>query len=121
MSISTNDCRFNPVQCSDAILQTLAPQEGYLYFTTDTKRIYMAKNGNLLPMCAATGFFYGEKEIEYDNSGNAPDPNVTFNIEDEIEGNDVPQVDDLILNIDGCFYRVRAVGEEEVQTERLTL
>lgn len=121
MSISTNDCRFNPVQCSDATLQTLAPQEGYLYFTTDTKRIYMAKNGNLLPMCAATGFFYGEKEIEYDNSGNAPDPNVTFNIEDEIEGNDVPQVDDLILNIDGCFYRVRAVGKEEVQTERLTL
>jgi hypothetical protein len=120
MSISTNDCRFNPVQCSDAILQTLTPQEGSVYFTTDTKRIYMAKNGAMLPMCAATGFFYGKKEIEYDNSGNAPDPNVTFSFE-EIEGNDIPQIDDLILNIDGCFYRVKTVGNDEVNTERLTL
>jgi hypothetical protein len=76
----------------------------------------------MLPMCASTGFFYGKKEIEYDNSGNTPNPKVTFYLdEDEIEGEDIPQVDDLILNIDGCFYRVKAVEDNEVETERLTL
>jgi hypothetical protein len=31
-------------------------------------------------------------------------------------------VDDLILNIDGCFYRVTGIEDEEIiRTERLTL
>ena len=53
------------------------------------------------------------KEIEYDNSGITPDPNVTFYLE-EIEGNEIPEVDNLILNIDGCFYRVKSVSDEEI-------
>jgi hypothetical protein len=71
-------------------------------------------------MCATSGFFYGIKEIEYDNSGIAPDPNVIFYF-DEVEGEDVPEVDDLILNVDGCFYRVKNVAEDGLETVRLTL
>lgn len=115
-----NDITFNPIQCSEKTLKSLNPQEGYLYFTTDTKRIYLGKNGKMLPMCSASGFFYGIKEIEYDNSGILPDPNVVF-YRNEIEGLDFPQINDLILNKDGCFYRILSVEEDIFNTLRLTL
>lgn len=115
-----NDVTFNPIQCSEKTLKSLIPQEGYLYFTTDTKRIYLGKNGNMLPMCASSGFYYGIKEIEYDNSGILPDPNVVF-YRSEIEGTDYPQVNDLILNKDGCFYRILTIEEDIFNTLRLTL
>lgn len=128
MSISknTNECRFYPVQCSDETFQGLAAQEGHVYFVTDKKKIYLGKNGEKIPMCASSGIFYGKKVVEYDDSGNKPDPEVTF-LYDEIEGEDIPEVDDLILNIgtedasDGCFYRVHTITEEGLETTRLTL
>lgn len=71
-------------------------------------------------MCGGINIFYGIKEIEYENSGQAPDPNVTFQIH-ELEGKDWPLPNDLILNSDGCFYRVETVAEEGIATVRLTL
>jgi hypothetical protein len=77
-------------------------------------------------MCASSGIFYGMKPIEYDNSGNKPDAKVTF-IFDEIEGEDMPELDDLILNVgtaeheDGCFYRVVNIVDDTIETTRLTL
>lgn len=118
--MSNNECRFYPVQCSDETFQTLTAQEGYVYFVTDKKKIFLGKHGKMIPMCATSGFFYGIKEIEYDNSGIMPDPNVIFYY-DEIEGSDIPEEDDLILNMDGCFYRVKNVAEDGLETVRLTL
>lgn len=118
--MSKNECRFYPVQCLDETFQTLSAQEGYVYFVTDTKKLYLGKAGKMIPMCSTSGFFYGIKEIEYDNSGIAPDPNVVFYY-NEIEGSDIPEVDDLILNMDGCFYRVKVVAEDGLETVRLTL
>jgi hypothetical protein len=41
---------------------------------------------------------------------------------DEIEGEELPEVNDLILNTDGCFYRVTDILDEvSVKTTRLTL
>lgn len=117
---TTTKCKFNPVQCLDETFQTLSPREGYLYFVTDKKKIFLGQEGKMIPMCATSGFFYGTKEISYDNSGIAPDSNVIFYF-DEIEGDDIPEIDDLILNIDGCFYRVKDVEENELETIRLTL
>ena len=113
---------FQPVQCTQEVLDGLTPAEGYLYFTTDTKKIYLGKSSGMLPMCASSGIFYGTKKIDYDDSGSTPDPNVLFTI-DEIEGDDNPEVDDLILNVDGCFYRVQTADPElgEFATTRLTL
>ena len=94
----------------------MVPEDGHIYFTTDTKKIFLGKNREAIQMCGATGFFYGTKYIPEDNSGNKPDPNVTFYFT-EIEGKDIPQVDDLILNEDGCFYRVKSVDKsvEEIR------
>jgi hypothetical protein len=36
-----NDCRFYPVQGPEEVISNLAPQEGYVYFTTDTKKIFL--------------------------------------------------------------------------------
>ena len=71
-------------------------------------------------MCGGLNIVYGIKEIEYENTGTEPDPNVTFSIY-ELEKQEAPLVDDLILNIDGCFYKVDAVDGEDIATTRVTL
>jgi hypothetical protein len=52
------------VQCTQKILDKLEPENGYLYMTTDTKKIYLGANDKMLPMCEGTGLFYGTKVIE---------------------------------------------------------
>lgn len=115
---------FRPVFCNEQVIKKkqAEPVNGHVYFTTDTKKIFLGQNGNFLPMCSSSGFFYGIKDILYENNGLAPDPNVTFYFE-EIEGDAIPEVDDLILNIDGCFYRIIKVNEDSgfLETVRLTL
>ena len=115
---------FRPVFCNEQVIKKkqAEPLNGHVYFTTDTKKIFLGQNGNFLPMCSSSGFFYGIKDILYENNGLAPDPNVTFYFE-EIEGDAIPEVDDLILNIDGCFYRIIKVNEDNgfLETVRLTL
>ena len=71
-------------------------------------------------MCGGLNIVYGNKDIEYENSGIEPDPNVTFYIS-ELEKPEVPLVDDLILNKDGCFYKVMSADENLIETIRLTL
>lgn len=129
---NTNECRFNPVQCSWAKFETLTAQDGFVYFVTDKKKLFLGKDKQMIPMCATSGIFYGKKPIEYDNSGNKPDPKVTFLFsldpdKTEIEGQDKPELDDLILNVgtddyeDGCFYRVVNIVDDDIETVRLTL
>ena len=115
-----NDCLFHPVQGPEEVINQLPSNEGYIYFATDSGKIFLGQKDKKVQMCAASGFFYGIKEIEYDNSGVAPDPEVTFFL-DEIEGDAIPEIDDLILNKDGCFYRVKTIEDDEIDTTRLTL
>ena len=112
---------FRPVRCTEDKLASLDIHDGYLYFTTDTQKVFLGNGTEKLEMCSSKGFYYGLKDIEYDNSGNTPNPEVIFHLE-EIEGNKLPQLDDLILNIDGCFYRVNEILDiENIRTTRLTL
>ena len=103
---------FRPIQCTQKQFDALSAMEGALYFTTDTKKIYLGHKNTMIPMCEGVGLFYGTKNIEYDNSGVAPDADVLFTF-DEIEGADIPEDNDLILNIDGCFYRISSVDAAE--------
>lgn len=120
LNTSQTSSPFIPVRCTEDKLKDLEGCEGHLYFTTDTQKIFMGQDNKIVQMCESKGFYYGKKEIEYDNSGSTPDPTVIF-IKDEIEGDKLPEVDDLILNIDGCFYRVTDVDFDSVTTSRLTL
>jgi hypothetical protein len=102
---------FNPIQCTSQVFKNLDAQEGFLYFVTDTKQIFLGKNGKFIDMCGGIDIVYGIKEIEYENSGQAPDPEVHFSIDDLIE-REMPKVNDLILNKDGCFYKVITIEDE---------
>ena len=118
--MNNSKIKFNPVQCTSEVFQTLNPTEGFLYFVTDTKQLFLAKDNEFINMCGGLNIHYGIKEIEYVNNGNAPDPKVLFQI-DELEFKEYPLPNDLILNVDGCFYRVDEVAVDGIETTRVTL
>ena len=82
--------------------------------------MFLGKNGKFIEYGGGINLVYGDKDIEYVNNGLEPDPNVTFYLY-ELEKNVLPLVDDLILNTDGCFYRVKSISGETIETTRLTL
>ena len=103
--------------------------EGYLYFTTDTKKIYLDTAQQRLSMGGNSGIYYGDADFgEVDTDQRI----FSFNI-DEIDGNfdktqspvAIPNLDDLILNTDGCFYRVEGLTGEgwniKIKTIKLTI
>lgn len=113
---------FNPIQCTSQVFKNLTAQEGFLYFVTDTKQMFLGKDGKFIDMCGGINIVYGSKYIEYVDSGQTPDPNVPF-VLDDLEVKEYPLVNDLILNEDGCFYRVTSVSieDDKIETTRLTL
>ena len=112
---------FNPIQCTSSVFKNLTAQDGFLYFITDTKKLYLGKDGKFVEMCGGTNIFYGIKEIEYVNNGQPLNPKVVFYL-NELDGEDVvPLPNDLILNTDGCFYKIETVEENMISTMRLTL
>lgn len=114
---------FRPVKCTEKAKDKRDPVEGFVYYTTDSKKIYLGSNGKYLPMGGNSGIYYGNREISEEEAELTA---LTFYIYD-IEGDMVPNKDDLILNIpDGCFYRVNNVLQiseidYEIYTEKLTI
>lgn len=120
---------FRPVRGKDEKIQAAQYQEGYVYFATDTKKIYLDANGVRSPMGGNSGIYYGSK-----NFGDSVDEGQTqFTFEHlDLEINNssdkisLPNIDDLILNIpDGCFYRVIEIEgsgtDAVITTEKLTI
>lgn len=123
--MSNDNIVFQPIRCQENyVTQKKERHEnlnGGLIFTTDTRKIYLGTENDVVPMNGNIEIYYGNKPIEQDNSGHKPDANVTFYFPGEINGKYIPQKEDLILNVDGCFYKVKDVDENEIHTERLTL
>jgi hypothetical protein len=40
--------------------------------------MFLGKNNEFIDMCGGVNIYYGTKEIIYENSGQAPNPNVVF-------------------------------------------
>ena len=120
---------FRPVQGTDAQILSKGYNEGWVYFATDSKKIYLDAMGeNKLPMGGNSGIYYGTADF----GDNIPENQTEFEFTVyEIEGNEegerltIPNVDDLILNKDGCFYRVIEISGESLEaiivTNKLTL
>ena len=112
---------FRPVKGAEHKIKAQTPRDGYVYFATDTQKIYLAEEGKYLPMGGNSGIYYGDRVITDEEK----DSEITTFVftSDEIEGEQTPNVDDLILNIpDGCFYRIIYVGDSgNVTGERLTI
>ena len=110
---------------------TTGIQEGPLYFVLDTKQILLGKViqqfdeevkkeipvGTLVPMGSGTGVRFAKKE----KIGNNLNPRVNFVLSDLEDQSCYPQIDDLIFNSDGCFYRVANIDGETIITDRLTV
>lgn len=95
----------------------------------DTKKVYIPNGNEFIPMGGNSGIYYGTMTLT--DTPNEGQVNFDFTAYD-IEGNDgssenanLPNVDDLILNHDGCFYRVlELVGkgyDAIIKTKQLTL
>jgi len=90
-------------------------EDGRMYFAVDTKKIYVDCNfttsdgdhvQDRLSFGGNNGIFFGRKTF---TEAQIEGKEYWFIFENgDLEDNrdDVPQVDDLILNTDGCFYRV---------------
>lgn len=118
------DSVFRPVRCveNDVDPEKGKPSiNGFLYFTTDTKKIYLGvADGKYLMMGGSSGVYYGTRQLTDDEKYG---DQVFFSfIPTEIDGGVIPAKDDLILNIpDGGFYRVLEVTNTDIQTQRLAI
>lgn len=106
---------FRIVQGLEEKIMNIPIQEGYVYFTTDTKKIYLDSNKARLSMGGNAGIYYANI-----NFGDSVGPEFYFPF-DAIEGINIPNIDDLILNTDGCFYKIIEKLETEFKTKRITL
>ena len=65
---------FRPVKCTEDKLNSLETRNGYLYFTTDTKKVFLGSDNKKIQMCESKGFYYGKKAInEFGRRGNVWD------------------------------------------------
>lgn len=111
---------FRPVRCLESALETMTPVDGHVVFTTDTKKIYAAIDGEFKMMGGSSGVFYGTRELTDDEKYG--DEVFFIFLPEHIDGNTMPAVDDLILNIpDGGFYRVLESDEATIQAQRLAI
>ena len=107
--VSTNV--FRPVKTTEAAMESRDAINGFVYFATDTKKIYLGSDDKYIPMGGNSGVFYGvktftEADIAYP----------VFNIND-IEGDQLPMPGDLIINIGSNvtyngFYKVIDITDE---------
>ena len=126
--------RFVPVRGKEENIsaRALGFNDGYLYFATDTGRIYLdyvdedgvrvarAMVGNASGGGGNSGIYYANKTLSADEK---LETSIIFPI-DSIEGNEYPQKDDLIVNIpEGSFYRVTLPSPltSSVEATRLTI
>lgn len=119
MEVKTN-YPFRPVRCLEEDLETLAPIEGYVLFTTDTRKIYTCINGEYQMMGGSSGVFYANKYLTDEEKFG--DQIIFSFLHIDIDGNSLPGVDDLILNIpDGGFYRTLEVTDFDIQAQRIAI
>lgn len=113
---------FRPVRCREEDIETLSPNEGYVLFTTDTKKIYACVDNEYKMMGGSSGVFYGKRELSDAEKVDQSEP-LTFLPQHFDDPNNLPNEDDLILNIpDGGFYRVLfSDGEGTITAQRIAV
>ena len=113
---------FQPVRGTQAAINRQPIQEGYVYYAYDSGRIYLDKNGNryLMSNKAGGGSGGGGTGIIYANGNDRQivpedlterEPVIFIMDLAALEDQQLPEVDNLILNSDGRFFRVLGVDE----------
>jgi len=63
LEMKLTNTAFRPVKCLEEDIEKLAPVEGYVLFTTDTRKIYACIDGEYKMMGGSSGVFYGNKYL----------------------------------------------------------
>lgn len=119
-----NNIPFVPVVGTDAKIKKInSYQDGFVYFATDSKKIYMAHDKELLTMGGNSSIYYGTRKMSEDEIyGDDTDFDFLGYIKDLDENDLHPHVDDLILNEpDGGFYRVIESTPEKIIGKRIAV
>lgn len=101
-----------------SVVDTMDLDDGSLYFATDTKQIFLdcaftdsegTSLNDRLAFGGSSGIFYGNKDFP---EGTAE---FIFKLDDFTPGTteEMPSINDLILNKDGSFFRVIALEEQD--------
>ena len=106
----TDKTRFRPVSGTDEQIHNAKKNPGYVYFASDTGKIYFDIDNDTRVAMGGSGvsLLYGSAPtIE-------PDEYSLYTLEfDHLEEDITPKAGDLILNKDGIFYRVQEVLADE--------
>ncbi len=111
---------FNVVKGTEASIKSCRPIKGYLWFATDTRKIYYSDGVDFISMGGNSSVFYGTLTWGKDDQPDSDQVEFDFTPND-IEGNAIPNINDLILNSDGCFYRVTQITSGIIKTIKLTI
>jgi hypothetical protein len=108
-----NNVPFLPVRGSQASIDAMSKRDGYIYYATDTGRIYIDKGEERISMGGgsangSTIYFglYGQ-EIKEDLATKMYHYPID-NLEDKKAE---PRIDDMILDEIGALYRIKSVDE----------
>lgn len=101
---------FRPIQGSEAKINAHSIEDGYIYYATDSGKIFLDSNGKRITMGGSGVAIY------YGNAGNLEEnAEKVYNFpKDALEEIDkTPRENDLILNLeDGKFYKIDAIKED---------
>ena len=95
---------FRPVRGTEEKINEFPITNGYIYFATDTGRIYMDKNGERIAVGGGKG-----ASIYYSTATDIQQNDETYYVlnKDMLDDPDVRyQIGDIIINSDGSFYRI---------------
>ena len=119
-NLNTIKLPFQPVQGKEKTIKSTNALNGYVYFATDTKKIFCGKDGEFIPMGGNSGVYYGNRILTDDEKYG--DQSFFSFLPEEIDGDEIPSPDDLILNIpDGGFYRILSIENGSISTQRLVI
>ena len=107
-TISNNP--FRPVRGTQEQINALTTyHEGYIYFATDTGKIYMDNNDVRVPLGGGgIQLLYSSDEKVIQN----PDDTYALKLDSLSEESENPKESDLIINTsNGCFYKIISINE----------
>ena len=104
-------------------------EDGRLSFATDSKKIYLDcdytdphnnKYQDRISFGGNSGIYYGNRTFTTEE---IEENDYSFNFPDDFDNSDeIPSVDDIIINTDGCFYRVLEIDENNyITVNKLTV
>lgn len=112
--------KFRPYRGKDSTIQEIPYSNGYVYFATDTGRIYLDYNGERLTMGGngASLFYANDTDVKQDLMD-------YYHIDKSTLADQTASVkiNDLIINSDGAFYRVieTETGLDTLQCVRIAV